>query len=201
MCNLVSYRELIRLPNVLSLLSATCLARLAVRMFSVAIVFYALAAFHSPVLAGWISFAILAPGLAVSPLAGAFLDRVGARRGVVVDLAVSAALMLTLAASIALEAAGPALLLVLSATYALTSPLSAAGVRVLLPRLVPKQALDKANALDTTIHGIVDVVGPSLAGALVGLANPVAPFVLIAIIFAAATTCVALVHDVAPPRH
>src|SRR5258708_3694734 len=83
----------VRLLHVLALLSAICLARLAGRMFSVAIIFHTLAAFHSPALAGWISFAVIALGLAVSPLAGAFLDRAGARRGVVVDLAVSAALM------------------------------------------------------------------------------------------------------------
>src|SRR5689334_3980000 len=125
----ISYGQLIRLPNVVPLLTATCLSRLAGRMFAVVIVFHALATFQSPVLAGWISFAAVAPGLIVSPLAGAFLDRAGAVRGILVDLGLSAALILALAAAIALEWAGPAVLLVLAACYALTSPLSAAGVR------------------------------------------------------------------------
>ena len=59
-----------------------------------------------------------------------------------------------------------------SALYALTNPLSAAGVRTLLPKLVPAAALDRANALDTSIHATVDVSGPALAGALFGFAGP-----------------------------
>jgi len=47
----ISYARLIRLPNVLPLLGATCLTRLADRMFGIVIVFHALAAFGSPRLA------------------------------------------------------------------------------------------------------------------------------------------------------
>jgi Na+/melibiose symporter-like transporter len=92
----ISYRQLIRLPNVLALLSATCLSRLADRMFAVAIVFYALAAFGSPAVAGWIAFAAVAPGLLISPLAGTVLDRAGAAFGIVADLTISAAVGLAL---------------------------------------------------------------------------------------------------------
>ena len=172
----VSYARLMRLPNVFALLAATALARLAARVFTVAIVFHVLAAFGSPVLAGWVSFAAMAPGLLVSPLAGAFLDRAGAARGIVVDLALSATLMLALAAAVLLDRATPSVLLALTGAYALTSPLSRAGIRVLLPRLVPAHALDRANALDTAIHGIVDVAGPSLAGVLMAFAGPAVCF-------------------------
>jgi hypothetical protein len=195
----VSYGQLIRLPNVLALLAAACLTRLASRMFAIVIVFHALAAFGSPPLAGWISFAAVAPGLAVSPFAGAFLDRAGAARGIVVDLAVSTGLILTLAAAVRLGLAGPPVLLLLAAAYALTSPLSAAGIRVLLPRFVPAQALDRANALDTAIHGVVDVGGPSLAGALMGFAGATPSFVAIAACYGAAALCVAFVRGARPP--
>jgi len=195
----ISYARLIRLPNILPLLGAICLTRLAGRMFRIVIVFYALAAFGSPRLAGFLSFAAIVPGLLVSPLAGALLDRAGAGRGIVIDLAASATLALTLALTIFLGLAGPPLLLLLAAIYALTSPLSAAGVRVLLPRLVPRNVLDRANALDTTIHGIVDVVGPSLAGAMVGFAGPVPSFIAIALAYGAATACLACVRSVRLP--
>jgi MFS family permease len=193
----ISYRRLIRLPNVLALLATICLARLGGRMFLVAIVFHALAAFHSPSLAGWISFAALAPGLVISPLAGAFLDRAGAIRGVLLDLAIGATLMLVLAAEVAFHRASPMALLALTALWSLTNPLSAAGVRVLLPRLVPAHGLDKANALDTAIHGVVDVAGPSLAGVLVGFANPAMVFLLIAVPFAAAALSAACLRQAA----
>lgn len=195
----ISYWQLIRLPNVLALLSATCLSRLAGRMFMIVIVFHALAVFGSPSLAGWIGFAAMAPGLVVSPLAGAFLDRAGAARGIVVDLAFSAALVLALAICVRLGWASPPVIILLAAIFALTSPLSAAGVRVLLPRLVPSPVLDRANALDTTVHAVVDVIGPSVAGALVGFAGSIVAFAVIAIAYAAATICIVLVQG-APPR-
>jgi MFS family permease len=195
----ISYRQLIRLPNVLPLLSATCLSRLAERMFAWAIVFHALAVFQSPALAGWISFAATAPGLAVSPLAGAFLDRAGAARGIVVDLVFSTVLVMALAVAVLLNRASPPIMLLLVTIYALTSPLSLAGVRVLLPRLVPVRALDRANALDTAVHAIVDVVAPSLAGALMGFSGSIATFITIAVAYAGAAIGIALVHGETGP--
>ena len=190
----ISYWQLIRLPNVLALLSATCLSRLADRMFAVATVFYALAAFGSPAVAGWIAFAAVAPGLLISPLAGTLLDRAGAIRGIALDLALSAALALALAVCVRVAWATPPTVMVLAAVYALSSPLSAAGIRVLLPRLVPAQALDRANALDTAVDAMVDVAGPPLAGLLLGFSGPITTFMAIAAAYAAATLCVALLR-------
>ena len=70
---------------------ATLLARLAARMFALAIVLYALTRTGSPVLAGWLAFAAVAPGLAISPIAGALIDRVGSVWAISVDMAASAA--------------------------------------------------------------------------------------------------------------
>jgi MFS family permease len=191
----ISYARLIRLPNVLALLASICLSRLASRMFSVVIVLHTLTAFGSPVLAGWVAFAAEAPGLLVSPLAGALLDRAGAARGVIADLVFSAALTLVLAIAIAVHHASPPVLFLLVTAYAVTNPLSVAGVRVLLPRLVPAPALDRANALDTSMHAVVDVTGPPLAGALIGLAGAVPAFVAIAVTYAASALTVARLHD------
>jgi Major Facilitator Superfamily len=195
----ISYTQLIRLPNMPALLAAACLCRLADRMFAIVIVFHALAAFLSPTIAGWVAFAAVAPGLMISPLAGALLDRAGAIRGIAADLAASATVALALAVCIWAGRATPPVVIILAAAYALSSPLSAAGIRVLLPCLVPGQALDRANALDTTVHAIVDVAGPSLAGALVGFAGSITAFLVIAIAYAAATICVALIRETSVP--
>jgi hypothetical protein len=189
-----SYAQLIRLPDVPALLSAMALGRLAARMFAIAIVFHALTAFGSPRTAGWIAFAAVAPGLVVSPLAGAFLDRVGALRGIIADLTLSAAVTIVLAGCIWTGRATPPLVFSLTAVYAMSSPLGAAGVRVLLPRLVPARALDRANALDTAVDAVVDVAGPSLAGLLVGVAGSTAAFAVIAAVYAMAGVSLALVR-------
>ena len=186
----LSYRQLLGTAEVRALLLATLLSRLAGRMFGLTIVLYALTRMDSPVVAGWLAFAAMAPGLAISPLAGALIDRVGSVWAITVDMAASAACVAALIAVDRLGWASAPVLLVLTGLFSLTSPLSAAGIRTLLPRLVPVTALDRTNALDTAIHGLTDIVGPASAGAIVGFAGPTSALGMIAIIYAAAALCV-----------
>jgi MFS family permease len=183
----LSYRQLLRLDGMPELMLAACLLRLAGRIFTLAIVLYVLARFDSPVLAGWVAFASLAPGLIVSPLAGAMLDRLGAAKAIVIDMAVSALLILALAlVDIAAVMTEP-LLLGLVALYSFTSPLGTAGVRVLIPRLVPPHALDRANALDTSSYALISVAGPAIAGVLFGFAGAQATLLAVALLYMAGT--------------
>jgi MFS family permease len=185
-----SFRALLRLDAVGNLLLAAALARLGERMLGLALVLYTLERFQSPQLAGWVGFAALAPGLVVSPLAGALLDRIGAAWAIVADTACSAGCILALALLCLTLADNPLSVLVLTALYALTNPLSAAGVRTLLPALVPPAAFGRANALDISINAAVDVCGPALAGTLFGFAGAAATLLTISGLYAAA--CVAL---------
>lgn len=169
------------------LMLAACLLRLAGRIFTLAIVLYVLARFDSPVLAGWVAFASLAPGLIVSPLAGAMLDRLGAAKAIVIDMAVSALLILALALVDITAAMTAPLLLGLVALYSFTSPLGTAGVRVLIPRLVPPYALDRANALDTSSYALISVAGPAIAGVLFGFAGAQATLLAVAFLYLAGT--------------
>lgn len=187
----MSYGTVLALPGVAPLLFATTLARLATRMFLVAVVLYVLARFGSPVLAGWVGFAALIPGMIISPLAGALLDRIGAGRAILADLAASALLLAILATAAATDTIAEIPLLLLCGLYSLTSPLSAAGIRTLLPRMVPPEARDPVNALDTTANAGVDIVGPVLAGPLVGFLGAPACFATVAVLFALATLAAA----------
>ena len=168
------------------------LARLAGRTFSLAIILVALARFHSPVLAGWLAFAAVAPGLLISPIAGALIDRLGSAWAITIDMAMSAALVAAMVLADRTGWANPAELLTLTASFSLTSPLSFAGIRALLPRLVPVDALGRANALDTAINGLTDVIGPAMAGAIVGFAGPTTALCTIAAIYAMAALSVAM---------
>jgi MFS family permease len=190
----LSYRQLLAAPEVRALLLATCLSRLAGRMFVLAIVLFALALADSPVLAGWLSFAAVAPGLLISPLAGALIDRVGSSWAITVDMIASALLVAILAAAAQSNVASTPVLIVVVSLYSLSSPLSAAGIRALLPRLVPATALDRANALDTATHGISDVTGPALAGLLIAVGSAPLALFTIAAVFAVAALCVCTIH-------
>jgi MFS family permease len=185
----VSYRRLLEVADLPAVLMATCLSRLASRMFTLAIVLYALARFQSPILAGWLSFAAVAPALAVSPLAGALLDRVGAARAIAMDTAASATCLIALVLVDRLGVATASVLLVLVTLFSLSSPLREAGIRTLLPRLVPADSLDRVNALDTASYAAVDVLGPALAGALMGFVGPQPTMAGIALAYAAAAAC------------
>lgn len=189
-----SYRQLLAAGDVRALLLATLLVRLAGRMFALAIVLHALALTGSAELAGWTAFAAVAPGLVISPIAGALIDRLGSAWAITADMAGSAACVSALVLADRLGLASPGVLLMLTAGYSLTSPLSFAGIRTLLPRLVPAHALDRVNALDTAINGVTDVMGPALAGIIVGFGGSVLALCVIAAIYAAAAMSVGRVR-------
>jgi MFS family permease len=190
----LSYRELLSSTDVRALLIATLLSRLAGRMFALAIVLYALARTGSPVLAGWLAFAAVAPGLAISPVAGALIDTVGSVWAISVDMAASATCVIALLAFDGVGWATAPVLLALVGVFSLTSPLTMSGIRALLPRLVPATALARVNALDTSIHGLSDIVGPALAGAIVGFGGLALALGIIALTYAAAALCVGIIR-------
>ncbi len=192
--HLPSYRQLLATADIRMLLLTTLLSRLAGRMFALTIVLYGVTQVGSTELAGWLAFAAVAPGLLISPIAGSLIDSLGSAWAITVDLATSAVFAAALAAAAMVGCTNAAVLLALTGCFSLTSPLSFAGIRALLPRLVSQAALDRANALDTAINGLTDVAGPALAGLMVGLGRPSVALGMIAVIYAAASVCIGQVR-------
>jgi MFS family permease len=161
-----TYPELFRIPTFPRLASSVVLARTANAMMQLALVLFVLQRFHSPTLAGLTVFLAIAPGIAVSPIAGALLDRHGRVRLIIVDYTVGALGLFLIAG---LDAAGrltPMVLLPIVAVAALTYPLSNSGARSLLPLIVPNRLWDRANALDSMAYAVTGAAGPALAGGL-----------------------------------
>jgi MFS family permease len=162
-----SYRALFSLPGIPRLVGSMLLARIASQMTSLILVLFALERYQSPAVAGAATFLSIFPGLVVSPIAGALLDRHGRTRLVVLDYAI-AALSLALIAALAMADALPVpLLLVIVTVSSLTFPLSHTGVRTLFPILVPQPLWERANAIDSNGYVVSTILGPALAGALV----------------------------------
>jgi len=106
-----------------------------------------------------VAFASIAPGMVVSPIAGALLDRHGRVRLIILDYFV-AATSLSLVAVLSLAGALPAGLLVAIATVSsLTGPLSSSGLRSLFPLLVPEPLWERVNAVDSNGWVLATVVG------------------------------------------
>ena len=174
-----SYRTLFAIPSIGRIVFAMTMARLASSMVSVAVILFSLTRYGSPVLTGIVTFASLAPAVLASPLAGALLDRHGRARLVILDYLVGAGAMVLLATLAALDVLTPVLLVLIVAIAALTNPLGNSGVRTLLPVLVPQRLWPRVNAVDANSYVLAQLIGPPLAGVLVGLAGPVVGLTLI----------------------
>jgi predicted MFS family arabinose efflux permease len=164
-----SYRALLRLPSVGRLLLGMQIARIGQSMVSVAIVLFTLTTYRSAILAGVATFFNIFPGLLVSPIAGALLDRHGRTRLVVLDYLVALAaltLMGTLAITGGLNAS---LLIAIAGIASLTNPLSGTGLRSLFPLIIPSHLWERVNAIDSTGFVIATIIGPPLAAGLVAL--------------------------------
>jgi MFS family permease len=176
-------------PGFGRLYAGLLLGRIGGSMFSVALILFVLARYHSPQLAGAAAFFGILPGLLVSPLAGALLDRRGRARLIVVDYLIAALALALVAGLSALRVLPAPLLLTIVALASLTNPLSNAGARTLFPILVPQEMWERANGFDSSGHVIATLIGAPLAGALVGvvggeraLAGAAAVFVLAALV-------------------
>jgi len=134
-------------------------SRIAQSMVGIVMILFALQRYNSPQLAGLVAFASIAPGMMVSPIAGALLDRHGRVRLIILDYLVAAAALL-LVAGLSLAGSLPAALLVaITALASLTGPLSGSGLRSLFPLLVPPPLWERVNAVDSNGWVLASVVG------------------------------------------
>jgi MFS family permease len=80
-----SYRALFSIPDLGRVIVSMQLARIASSMVGVALVLFTLVEYGSAELAGIVTFATLMPGVLLSPVAGALLDRHGRVRLIRID--------------------------------------------------------------------------------------------------------------------
>ena len=164
-----SYRALLGVPWLARIILAMQIARIAQSMVGLALVLFTLGRYHSAFLTGVVTLASILPGLLVSPIAGALLDRHGRMRLVRLDYLV-ALLALMLVGSLAiLDQLPPWLLIAITTVSSLTAILSQTGLRSLFPLIVPEHLWERVNAIDSNGYVVATIIGPPLAAGLVGL--------------------------------
>jgi len=174
-----SYRALLAVPWLPRILAAMIIARIAQSMVSIAIVLFTLIEYRSPALTGIVTLAATLPGILVSPIAGALLDRHGRMRLVRLDYVVALVALALMAILSLLDALPAWLLILITAVSSLTAILSQTGLRSLFPIIVPEHLWERVNAVDSNGYVIATIVGPPIAAALVGLfGGPVALMVI-----------------------
>lgn len=162
-----SYRALLAVPSIGRVLLGMQIARIAGGMVAVAMVLFTLNRYHSAPLAGLVTFVSIMPGLLVSPIAGALLDRHGRTRLVILDYAIAGASLVLIALLAEADLLPAWLLVAIAAVASLTTPLSATGLRSLFPLLVPRHLWERVNAVDSNGYVLASLVGPPIAGVLV----------------------------------
>ncbi|MBA3779241.1 MAG: MFS transporter [Chloroflexi bacterium] len=179
-----SYRALFGVPSLWRILLGGTIARTAQSMVAIALVLFTLDYYGSPALAGVVTFASVFPGLLVSPIAGALLDRHGRARLIVLDYLVCAAAF-ALIAVLAIVGALPAWLLIAIATVSsMTGIFSHTGLRSMFPIIVPSHLWERVNAVDSNGYLVAILVGPPVAGGLVQVLGGPAAIGIIACVYA-----------------
>src|SRR5262245_28317720 len=190
-----SYRALFAVPSLSRLLFGMQIARIAQSMVGVVLVLFTLHAYRSATLAGWATFCGIFPGLMVSPIAGALLDRHGRRRLVVLDYAVALGSLILLAVLALTNALPPWLLLLIAAISSLTAPLSSTGLRSLFPIMVPSHLWERVNAIDSMGYVSAAIIGPPLAAGIVATWSGETAFIVIGLTFGIAAIVLSRAPD------
>jgi MFS family permease len=179
-----SYRALFDVPNLPRILLSMAFSRVAGAMLSIAIVLFTLTHYGSPELAGLVTFVSIMPGLLVSPVGGALLDRHGRVRLVVIGYLVGAASLVLIGGLAQIDALPAWLLVVISGIASLTGPLSNTGLRSMFPIMVPPRLWSRVNAIDSNGYLAATLIGPPIAAAMVQFIGGPITLVLIGALFA-----------------
>ena len=176
-----SYRALFTIPDLRKVVFSMQFARVAQAMTSVALVLFTLQKYNSPALTGIVTALSILPGLLISPLAGALLDRHGRVRLIRLDYVVAMVTMLLIAGLSIAGALTPELLIVISVISSLTGPFSQTGMRSLFPLMVPEHLWERINAVDSNGYLIATIFGPPLAAAMFAIFGGDAAILAIAV--------------------
>ena len=190
-----SYRALLAVPAMGRILLGMVMSRIAGTMVIVALVLFTLRTYDSPQLAGIVAASYGIPGVLLSPIAGALLDRHGRARLIVLDYVVAAAALILLALLALANALPPWLLVAIALASSITQPLSLSGLRSLFPILVPRHLWERANALDSNGYVLAIIVGPPAAASIVGLWGGPVALLVIAVLFVASAAVLVRVPD------
>jgi len=153
----------------------------------------------STVMLAWLAAAQLGPMLLLGLLGGLATDRLE-RRGLL--LATQLAMMLIaagLTVASALGQATPAVLLALGLLSGVTMAFNAPAWQVMTPRLVPRDELHRAIALQGLQFNLARVVGPALAGLLLAQTSATLLFALNTLSFVAVILAIRSTEPAPPP--
>jgi MFS family permease len=182
------------------LVAAQAVSELGNQATLVAIPFQVYAITRSTVAVGLVAVAELVPNVLLAPLGGAIADTVDRRRLTMAATAASAALSLGLVLNARLDEPMLWPLYGFATAAGAVFALSVASVRAWPARLVPAELLPAAFALEGATYNANALIGPALAGALIGMGGVEVAYAVDVVSFAAALLLVAGMAPSHPDR-
>jgi MFS family permease len=153
------------------------ISRLGDQFTVIALIWFVLQLTGSGVAIGLLVFCFQLPTTISSPLMGKLLDRCQPRTIMAVDNFGRACIIGAIPALYLFGALHLWMVYVLALFSGILSPATEVGCRLVIPRLVPDEVLEKANSLSSISWDFATLVGPALAGILVSVIG--APNVLL----------------------
>lgn len=160
-----------RYPEFRRLWSASFATQLGQWFQTVALGWLALDLTNRPAFVGQVAFMTGLPMLLFSLPAGVLLDRADRRLVLLASQAGTAALALTFTVIVAGGWAAPWLLLIAAPIAGTLQAFSQPAMQSLVPTLVPRDQLPNALALSSAGNSSARIIGPSLAGIVIGAAG------------------------------
>ncbi|WP_246142697.1 MFS transporter [Nocardioides rubriscoriae] len=154
----------------------------------------------SAVEVGWLNSARLLPYLLLGLVVGALVDRVRRRPVLVATDLAQAALLGLVPLAWALGALSFPLLLVVVVLFGTASLVDAAASMSFVPRLVPRDRLQRAHARLDSADAVAQTAGPAMAGALIRVLGAPLAVVVDAATYVFSAVMMASLKDVAEPE-
>lgn len=153
----------------------------------------------STLMMGYLAAAQLGPTLVLGVFAGLVADRVNRKRLLLVSQAVMMLVAAMLAAASWQGWATPRALIGLMLLHGITLAFNTPAWQVLTPRLVPREELGRAIALNALQFNLARVIGPGVAGLLMAVYGPTVLFVVNTLSFVGVLIAVARTPDSPAP--
>lgn len=164
-----SYLAVLKIPSMFQYMMGLVFTKLGGWMWSTGLVLFVLYKYdNSTELSGISVLFSVIPGVIISPVAGAMVDKYDPRKIITIGQTITGLLCAMIPLLSLLGVLHFWILLVIVIFLSLFRPLVTTAYRALLPVLVPANHWDQANALDGIIQETAVIMGPAIVGLLTG---------------------------------
>ncbi len=154
-------------PNFTRLWSARLVSRFGSALGYVVLIWFVYAETGSALAVVYVGLAQFLPTIAFGLFSGALVDRYERRRVIVVSSLGRSAAMGALVVALYLIGFNLSIIVLASAVFAVSATFFGPGSQALLPEIVPRGSLDRANGLFESTESIAGIAGSAAAGVLV----------------------------------